>query len=99
MNIGEMQRKLSLQNRVRPTNGKPGAVKVARRVREGTCGKRADGDTGTAPAGLPHHARALRALLAKLMTSRTTTVIWVWEHEDPVAAAERIAATIRYANT
>jgi DNA mismatch endonuclease, patch repair protein len=27
------------------------------------------------------------------------TVIRVWEHEDPVAAAERIAATVRHANT
>jgi hypothetical protein len=33
------------------------------------------------------------------MTSRTTTVIRVWEHEDPAAAADRIAATVRYANT
>jgi len=33
------------------------------------------------------------------MKSRTTTVIRVWEHEDPVVAAERIAATVRRANT
>jgi len=29
-------------------------VRAARRVREGTRGKRAGGDTGTAPVGLPH---------------------------------------------
>ena len=36
------------------TRGAPGALKGARRVREGTCGKRTGGNTGTAPVGLPH---------------------------------------------
>src|SRR6266545_3050021 len=42
MNVGEMQRKLSRKDAVRPTNGKPDALKGARPVWRGGVRKRAE---------------------------------------------------------